>query len=76
MQSADSPRDQTHFWRTLTIRTSIYFSVEGEFESSKKPQRRHNFADTPSEICQCNQDIKDTCHFIFECPRYAAQGRT
>ena len=24
---------------------------------------RHNFADTPSEICECNQNIEDTSHF-------------
>ena len=29
-------------------------------------KRRHNFADTP----ECNQDIEDTSHFIFKCPRY------
>ena len=29
-------------------------------------QKHHNFADTPSEICQCNQGIR---HFLFECPR-------
>ena len=36
-------------------------------------KRRYNFADTPSGICECNQDIEDTSHFLFECPRYATQ---
>ena len=27
--------------------------------------------DTPSEICECNQDIEETSHFLFECRRYA-----
>ena len=27
----------------------------------------------PSEICECNQYIEDTSHFLFECPRYATQ---
>ena len=45
--------------------------IEGGFGSSKKPQRRYNFANTPSGICECNQDIEDTSHFLFECPRYA-----
>ena len=34
-------------------------------------KRRYNFADTSSGICECNQDIEDTSHFLFECPRYA-----
>ena len=32
---------------------------------------RHNFTDTPSEICCCNQGIEDTKHFLFSCPEYA-----
>ena len=39
-------------------------------------KRRHNFADTPSESCSCNQDIEDTCHFLFSCPVYAIQRAT
>ena len=26
---------------------------------------RHNFDDTPSDICSCNQGIEDTNHFLF-----------
>ena len=32
---------------------------------------RHNFPDTPSDICRCNQGIEDTKHFLFSCPEYA-----
>ena len=49
--------------------TLFRLSIEGEFESSKKAKKRHNFADTSSGICECNQDIEDTSH--FSCPRYA-----
>ena len=28
-------------------------------------KRRHNFADTPSEICDCDEDIEDTSHFFI-----------
>ena len=28
----------------------------------------HNFVDTPSDICHCNQGIEDTNHFLFSCP--------
>ena len=31
----------------------------------------HNFTDTTSDICHCNQGIEDTNHFLFSCPDYA-----
>ena len=33
----------------------------------------HNFIDTPSGICHCNQGIEDTSHFLFTCPSYVTQ---
>ena len=39
-------------------------------------KRRHNFIDTPSDICHCNQDLEDTNHFLFSCPSYAPQRAT
>ena len=36
----------------------------------------HNFSDTPSGICDCNQGIEDTSHFLFLCPFYATQRAT
>ena len=36
----------------------------------------HNFADTPSVICRCNQGIEDTKHFLFSCPDYATPRAT
>ena len=37
---------------------------------------RHNFTDTPSEICRCNQGIEDTNHFFLSCPNYVTQRAT
>ena len=34
-------------------------------------KKRHNFADTSSDICSCNQGIEETRHFLFECSRFA-----
>ena len=36
-------------------------------------KRRHNFIDTPLDICHCNQGIEDTNHFLFVCPSYSNQ---
>ena len=48
------------------------FSIEGKFESIKKPERLHSFSDT-HETCECNLGIEDIRHFLFECPFYAIQ---
>ena len=37
---------------------------------------RHNFGDTPSELCACNQEMEDTCHFLFFCLFFATQRAT
>ena len=39
-------------------------------------KNRHNFVDTPSDICHCNQGIEDTSHFLFLCPSYVTQRAT
>ena len=31
---------------------------------------RHNFEDTPSDTCSCNQGNEDTNHFLLFCPFY------
>ena len=36
----------------------------------------HNFIDTPSDKCPCNNDIEDTNHFLFSCPFFVAQRAT
>ena len=33
----------------------------------------HSFIDTPSDICDCNQGVEDTNHFLFTCPSYVTQ---
>ena len=38
--------------------------------------RSHNFIDTLSNICNCNQGIEDTSHFLFSCPSCAISGAT
>ena len=36
----------------------------------------HNFIDTPTDTCLCNQGIEDTNHFLFLCPFYTIQRAT
>ena len=42
----------------------------------RKHKRRHNFAVSLSEICEWNEGVEDTRHFLFECPRYLTPGIT
>ena len=39
-------------------------------------KRRHNFIDTPSDTCHCNQGIEDTSHFLFSCFSYVIPRAT
>ena len=42
----------------------------------KAHKMHHNFIDTPSDICHCNQGIEDSSHFFFTCQSYATQRAT
>ena len=33
-------------------------------------KKRHNFSDTPSDTCICNNGVEDTDHFFLHCPFY------
>ena len=36
-------------------------------------KKRHNFSDTPSEICLCGNGEEDTAHFLLLCPLFVNQ---
>ena len=33
-------------------------------------KKRHNFADTPYDLCLCKNGIEDTHHYLLKCPLY------
>ena len=37
----------------------------------KAHKKRHNFLDTPSEICDCGEAPEDSFHFLLRCNRFA-----
>ena len=49
------------------------FQLRVDLSPLRNHKRRYNFADILSGICECNQDIEDTSHFLFECTRHATQ---
>ena len=42
-----------------------------ELSPLRSHKYRHNFRDTPIDICICNQGIENTSHFLFECLHFA-----
>ena len=52
------------------------FQLRVNLSPLKSHKRRHNFNDSPSDICHCTQGIEDTTHFLFVCPSYATQRAT
>ena len=39
-------------------------------------KKRHNFADTPSDICLCKRGVEDTSYLLLFCPSYITHGGT
>ena len=52
------------------------FQLRVSLSSLKSHKKRHNFIDTFSDTCLCNQGVEDTSHFLFECRYYATQRAT
>ena len=49
------------------------FQLRAKLSPLKYHKRRHNFEDTPSDLCECLGGIEDTPHFLFYCLRYTEQ---
>ena len=52
----------------LSFKKHINEKIIKGLSSLRYHKNRHNFIDTPSDICLCNQGIADTNHFLFWCP--------
>ena len=52
------------------------FQLRVSLSPLKSHKKHHNFNDTPSDICVCNQGLENTTHFLFKCPLYAPQRAT
>ena len=38
-------------------------------------KKRHNFADTPSDLCLCKNGVEDTHHYLFNCHFFASHRK-
>ena len=43
------------------------FQLRLSLSPLRSHKKCHNFIDTPSDICHCNQGIENTSHFLFSC---------
>ena len=47
------------------------FQLRTELSPLRSHKHRHNFRDTPNDICSCHHGIEDNNHFLFECLQFA-----
>ena len=52
------------------------FQLTVSLSPLRSHKNRHNFIDTPSDTCHCNQGSEDSKHFLFPCPSYITQRAT
>ena len=58
------------FWYTWFFKTSVPLPTKIGIQLLKISQKCHNFSDTHSDKCLCDQGVEDTNHFLFLWPFY------
>ena len=51
----------------------VLFQLRLGLSPLRSHKKRHNFVDTPSDLCLCNVGVEDTKHFFFQCPFHATK---
>ena len=70
------PKNKSIFGVHDPIGLRYLFQLRVSLSPLRSHKSRHNFIDTPSDICHCNQGVEDTSHFLFFCPSYVTQRAT
>ena len=70
------PKMQSIFGIHDPLGVRYLFQLRVGLSPLRSHKKRHNFIDTPSETCLCNQDVENVSHFLFECPFHATQRVT
>ena len=52
------------------IGTKRLFQLRVGLSPLKEHKKRHNFKDTPSDLCQCQTQTESTDHFLLKCDLY------
>ena len=56
--------------------TKRVFQLRVGLSPLKAHKFRHNFIDTPTDICNCTLNIESTKHFLLDCPLHRAHRAT
>jgi len=48
------------------------FQLRVGLSTLRHHKKRHNFVDTPSDLCLCKNSVEDTSHYLLTCPFYAS----
>ena len=51
------------------------FQLRVGLSKLRSHKKRHNFEDTPTDICLCKKGVEDTNHYLLVCPFFASQRR-
>ena len=70
------PKNKSIFGVHDPIGLRYLFQLRVSLSPLRSHKSRHNFIDTPSDICHCNRGVEDTSHFLFLCPFYVPQRAT
>ncbi len=55
------------------IGLSFLFQLRVGLSPLRYHKKRHNFIDTPDDMCECGVSSENVSHFLFYCPFYIAQ---
>ena len=75
MNSLIRPTSKTTYGIHTQMGLKYIFQLRVGLSPLRFHKRRHNFLDTPSDLCSCNTSSKTIRHFLFECPNYQSQRR-
>ena len=70
------PKNKSIFGVHDPIGQRYLFQLRVSLSPLRSHKIRHNFIDSPSDICHCNQGVEDTSHFLFFCPADVTQRAT
>ena len=70
------PKNKSIFGVHDPLGLRYLFQLRVSLSPSRSHKGRHNFVDTPSDICHCDQGVENTYHFLFICPTYVTQRAT
>jgi len=70
------PKTQSIFNIHDPLGIHYLFQLRVGLSPLRNHKKRHNFIDTPSDICYCTMGVENTSHFLFECPFFANERAT